>query len=204
MVASAAHNPAVARALGRAVAVVAALSSLAPAALRAQVPSAIAPMPISRAVAMAQAPGESFGLSMSSTIQTSPVIIRDSTAGTAQTYSGSVVLTPTWDLSPSRFVTLYAYVTQPLTNGATTIPASVIEASALGGTGSATGAWSAFSATVDGHPFANTLTLVDVSGKTRVVSTTEQITVRLRLNTTNLALVAGRYTGIITFGARVQ
>lgn len=180
-----------------------------PMTLRAQSPppSAIAPMPILSPFGApsfaSNAAVEVFAIAMTSTVQLTPLVIRDSTAGASQTYAGNVILAPAWDLRPTRFVTLYAYVSQPLTNGVATIPASAIEASAQGGTGTGTGAWSAFSATVDGHPYANTLTIVDVSGKTKT-SGDENITIQLRLNTTNLAIPAGVYTGIVTFGARVQ
>ena len=161
------------------------------------------PTAISRAVAAA--PGETFSLFLSTTVQTGPLTIRDSTAGAGQTYSGAVVLTPTWDLNNNRVVTLYAYVSQPFTSSTTTLASSALEASAIGGTGSANGIWTAFGATVDGHGSAVTLSQVLARGTTKTITdASERLTVGLRLNTTNRYVEPGLYTGIVTFGAYVQ
>ena len=165
--------------------------------------ASVMPTVISRA--LAAAPGETFSLLLSSTVQSGPLAIRDSTPGTTQTYSGSVVLTPTWDLNNNRVVTIYAYVSQPFTSGTGTLASSALEASALGGTGSANGAWTAFAATVDGHGTAVTLSQVLARGTTKkITDASERLTVSMRLNTTNVYLQPGLYTGIVTFGAMVQ
>ena len=165
--------------------------------------ASIMPTAISRAVAAA--PGETFSLFLSSTVQTGPLTIRDSTAGAAQAYAGSVVLTPTWDLNNNRVVTIYAYVSQPFMSSSSTLVSSALEASAIGGTGSANGIWTAFGATVDGHSSAMTLSQVLARGTTKTITdASERLTVGLRLNTTNRYVEPGLYTGIVTFGAFVQ
>ena len=168
-------------------------------------PQSASMMPTAIARAVAAAPGETFSLLLSSTVQTTALSIRDSTAGTAQTYAGSVVLTPTWDLNNNRVVTLYAFVSQPFTSSAATIASSALEASANGGSGSASGIWMAFATTVDGHGSAVTLTQVLARGTTKkITDASERLTVGLRLNTTNRTVEPGLYTGIVTFGAFVQ
>ena len=168
-------------------------------------PRSASVMPTAITRALAAAPGETFSLLLSSTVQSGPLAIRDSTPGTTQTYSGSVVLTPTWDLNNNRVVTIYAYVSQPFTSGTGTLASSALEASALGGTGSANGAWTAFAATVDGHGTAVTLSQILARGTTKTITdASERLTVSMRLNTTNLYLQPGLYTGIVTFGAMVQ
>jgi len=176
--------------------------------LSAQIPMGmhgIAPLPVSRSLSAAAAAPESFAMTLSSSVQTGPRTIQDSTAGAAQPYAGSVVLTPTWSLNNKRQVTLYAYVSQPFTSAGSTFASSVLEASATGGTGSATGAWTPFSGLVDGHLSAVTLTSVTAQGSTKDVNdASERLTVTFRLNTTNTYITAGLYTGVVTFGAYVQ
>ena len=85
------------------------------------------------------------------------------------------------------------------------LASSVLEASAIGGTGSANGAWIAFSSVVDGHISAVTLTAVTAHGTGKTVNdASERLTVTFRLNTTNTSVVPGLYTGVVTFGAYVQ
>ena len=169
------------------------------------VSTSIAPTALARSVGAAGAPGETFSLFLSSSVQSAPLTIRDSTNGATQVYSGSVVLTPTWDLNNNRQITLYAYLSQPFTSGAAVLASTVLEASATGGSGSANGIWTSFGSTVDGHGAAVTLTQLTVFGSAKKVSdASERLTVGLRLNTTNRYVEAGLYTGIVTFGARVQ
>ena len=168
-------------------------------------PQSASVMPTALTRALAAAPGETFSLLLSSTVQSGPLAVRDSTPGTTQTYSGSVVLTPMWDLNNNRVVTIYAYVSQPFTSSTGTIASSALEASALGGSGSANGAWTSFASTVDGHGTAVTLSQVLARGTTKqITDASERLTVSMRLNTTNLYLQPGFYTGIVTFGAMVQ
>jgi hypothetical protein len=179
-------------------------------ALPAQFPAPIAPtsigaMPVSRSVGAAQAPGESFAMTLSNTVQGTALTIRDSTPGASQVYSGSVSLTPTWDLNNNRVVTIYAYVSQPFTTGSASFASSLLEASATGGTGSANGVWTSFASTVDGHSSAVTLTDVIARGSNkRVIDASERIIVGLRINTTGTYIEAGRYTAVVTFGAFIQ
>lgn len=164
----------------------------------------IAPTAVSGVLA-ARAPGESFSLFLSSTVQGTPLTLRDSTAGATQTYTGSVTLTPTWDLQNNRQITIYAYLSQPFINGAMTLASTTLEASATGGSGSANGIWTAFGSTVDGHGSAVTLTQLTVFGSTKKVDdASERLTVGLRMNTSNVYVQPGLYTGIVTFGARIQ
>lgn len=192
----------------RATVLAAALLTIPARLLPAQFPvppmsASIAPTALSRVVAAA--PGETFSLFLSSTVQNGPLSIRDSTGGATQTYSGSVVLTPTWDLNNNRLVTIYAYVSQPFMSSGTTLASSALEGSAIGGTGSANGLWTSFSETVDAHGAAMTLTQVFARGPNkRVTDASERLTVGLRLNTTNRYVEPGTYTGIVTFGAHVQ
>jgi hypothetical protein len=159
--------------------------------------ASIMPTAISRAVAAA--PGETFSMFLSSTVQAGAMSVRDSTGGATQTYAGSVVLTPTWDLNNNRVVTVYAYVSQPFTSSSATISSSALEASAIGGTGSANGIWTAFAATVDGHSSGVTLTQVLARGPTKkITDASERLTVGLRLNTTNRYVEPGLYTGVVT------
>lgn len=168
-------------------------------------PRSASVMPTAISRALAAAPGETFSLLLSSTVQSGALAIRDSTPGATQTYSGSVVLTPTWDLNNNRVVTIYAYVSQPFTSSTSTLASSALEASALGGTGSANGAWTAFASTVDGHGTAVTLSQVLARGTTKTITdASERLTVSMRLNTTNLYLQPGLYTGVVTFGAMIQ
>jgi hypothetical protein len=168
-------------------------------------PQSASVMPTAISRALAAAPGETFSLLLSSTVQSGALAIQDSTPGATQTYSGSVVLTPTWDLNNNRVVTIYAYVSQPFTSSTSTLASSALEASALGGTGSANGVWTAFASTVDGHGTAVTLSQVLARGPTKkIIDASERLTVSMRLNTTNLYLQPGLYTGIVTFGAMVQ
>lgn len=171
----------------------------------AQIPGSFSATPTSSITLQAQKP-ESFGMTMSSTVQTGPLTIADSTAGASQLYSGSVTLTPTWDLANSRTVQIYAYVqTQFATAGAVTFPNSVIEASASGGSGTANGSWNPFSSSVDGHASAVLLTSVSPAGATlKVTNSSQALTVNLRLNTTNTYIEPGLYTGVVTFAAHVQ
>jgi hypothetical protein len=176
-----------------------------PRVLSAQFPQSIAPVPVARSV-MPAAPGETFAISLSSTVQNTPLTIQDNAPGASQVYSGAVVLTPTWDLNNNRQVTIYAYISQQFINASSaTLPNSVVEASATGGSGSANGAWTPFASTVDGHPSGVTLTSVLARGSNKTVSDArEAITVSLRLNTTGVYFEPGRYTGVVTFGAHVQ
>jgi hypothetical protein len=150
-------------------------------------------------------PGESFAMTLASTVQSSPLTIHDSTAPGSQTYAGSVVLTPTWVFVVNRTVQLYAYVSVQLSSGSSTIASSLLQASATGGSGTANGSWNPFSTTQDGHPDAVLLSTVIANGVRRVaVGTAQQLTVGLRLSTTNTLVEAGLYTGVVTFAARVQ
>jgi hypothetical protein len=183
----------------------AATARMLPAQIRSPMsPTGIAPVSLSRSAASA-APGESFAMTLSSSVQSTPRTISDSTAGASQPYTGSVILTPTWDLNNNRQISIYAYVSQPFTSASGTLASSVLEASAIGGTGSANGAWSAFSSVVDGHISAVTLTAVTAHGAGKTVNdASERLTVSFRLNTTNTSVVPGLYTGVVTFGAYVQ
>lgn len=150
-------------------------------------------------------PGESFAMTLASTIQSTPLAIHDSTAPASQTYTGSVVLTPTWVFVVNRIVLVYAYVSVQLTSGSSTIDPSLLQASATGGTGTADGSWNPFSTTQDGHPNAVLLSTVNANGVRRAaIGNAQQLTVGLRLSTTNTYLDAGLYTGVVTFAARVQ
>jgi hypothetical protein len=116
-----------------------------------------------------------------------------------------VVLTPTWVFVVNRTVSVYAYVSVQLTSGSSMIDPSLLQANATGGTGTANGSWNPFSTTHDGHPNAVLLSNVSANGVRRVaVGTAQQLTVGLRLSTTNTYIGAGLYTGVVTFAARVQ
>lgn len=144
-------------------------------------------------------------MTLASTIQSTPLAIHDSTAPASQTYTGSVVLTPTWVFVVNRIVLVYAYVSVQLTSGSGTIDPSLLQASATGGTGTADGSWNPFSTTQDGHPNAVLLSTVNANGVRRAaIGNAQQLTVGLRLSTTNTYLDAGLYTGVVTFAARVQ
>ena len=172
--------------------------------VEAQIPGSFAPTPSASITLQAQK-SESFAMTLSSTVQSSALAIADSTAGASQQFTGSVVLTPTWDLANNRQVQLYAYVSSAFTTGSVSLASALLEASATGGSGSASGAWSAFSSTVDGHASAVSLTSLTVSGATKkVTNTSERVTVGFRLNTTNTYVDPGTYTGIVTFAAHVQ
>jgi hypothetical protein len=178
---------------------------LLPAQIRSPMsPTGIAPVSLARSAASA-APGESFAMALSSSVQSTPRAISDSTPGASQPYTGSVMLTPTWDLNNNRQISIYAYVSQPFTSASGTLASSVLEASAIGGSGSANGAWNPFSSVVDGHIAGVTLTDLMVHGAGKTVNdASERLTVTFRLNTTNTAVVPGIYTGVVTFGAHVQ
>ena len=85
----------------------------------AQIPGSFLAAPGS--VTLAAAKGESFALTLSSTVQASALTIADSTAGASQAFSGSVVLTPDWDLTNNRVVTVYAYVSTPFTSASSSL-----------------------------------------------------------------------------------
>ena len=170
----------------------------------AQIPGSFSATPTAAVTLQAQKV-ESFSMTLSSTVQATPLAIADSTAGASQTYTGAVTLTPHWDLANNRVVTIYGYVSQQFTTGSVTFPNSVLEASATGGTGSANGSWNAFASTVDGHTSAVTLTAVTATGANQKVTNASQaLSVSLRLNTTNTYIQPGTYTGIVTFAAHVQ
>lgn len=149
---------------------------------------------------------ESFSMTVTSTVQATALAIADSTAGASQTYTGNVVLTPTWDLASGRSVTIYGYVSSPFTTpGAVTFASSLLEASATGGSGTANGSWNAFASTVNTQPNAVQLTKVTASGATQKVTNSSQaLTVGLRLNTSNTYVQPGTYTGVVTFAAVIQ
>jgi hypothetical protein len=169
----------------------------------AQIPGSFTASP--GGVNLAAAKGESFAMTLSSTVQAGALTIADSTAGASQAFSGSVVLTPDWDLTNNRVVTVYAYVSTPFTSASSALASSLLEASATGGSGSADGSWNAFGSTVDGHASAVTLTQVTASGANRkVTGVEERLTVGLRLNTTNTYVEPGSYSAVVTFAARVQ
>jgi hypothetical protein len=170
----------------------------------AQIPGSFSPTPSASITLQAQK-SESFAMTLSSTVQSGALAIADSTAGASQAFTGTVVLTPSWDLANNRQVTLYAYVSSAFTTGSLNLASSLLEASATGGTGSANGSWNAFSSTVDGHANGVALTSVTATGSSKKVSgTAERVTVGFRLNTTNTYIDPGTYTGIVTFAARVQ
>lgn len=172
--------------------------------VEAQIPGSFSPTPTASITLQAQK-NESFAMTLSSTVQAGPLTIADSTAGASQQFSGSLVLTPTWDLANNRQVEIYGYVSSAFTTGSVSLASSLLEASATGGTGSANGSWNAFSATVDGHASAVSLTSLTVSGASKkVTGTSERLTVGFRLNTTNTYVDPGLYTGVVTFAARVQ
>jgi hypothetical protein len=174
------------------------------AAAEAQIPGSFSPTPTASITLQAQK-NESFAMTLSSTVQAGPLTIADSTAGASQPFSGSLVLTPTWDLANNRQVEIYGYVSSAFTTGSVSLASSLLEASATGGTGSANGSWNPFSATVDGHASAVSLTSLTVSGASKkVTGTSERLTVGFRLNTTNTYVDPGLYTGVVTFAARVQ
>jgi hypothetical protein len=169
----------------------------------AQIPGSFLAAP--GTVTLAAAKGESFAMTLSSTVQASALAIADSTAGASQAFSGSVVLTPDWDLTNNRVVTVYAYVSTPFTSASSSLASSLLEASATGGSGSANGSWNAFASTVDGYANAVTLTQVTATGANKKASgATERLTVGLRLNTTNTYVEPGNYSAVVTFAARVQ
>lgn len=171
---------------------------------KGQIPGSFSPTPSASITLQAQK-SEAFAMTLSSTVQSSALAIADSTGGASQQFTGSVVLTPTWDLANNRQVQLYSYVSSVFSTGSTTLASSLLEASATGGTGSANGSWNAFSSTVDGHAEAVALTSLTVSGSSKkVTGTSERLTVGFRLNTTNTYVEPGTYTGIVTFAARVQ
>lgn len=182
----------------------AALLLVAAGSVEAQIPGSFSPTPTASITLQAQK-NESFAMTLSSTVQAGPLTIADSTAGASQQFTGSLVLTPTWDLANNRQVEIYGYVSSAFTTGSASLASSLLEASATGGTGSANGSWSAFSATVDGHASAVSLTSLTVSGASKkVTGTSERLTVGFRLNTTNTYVDPGLYTGVVTFAARVQ
>lgn len=182
----------------------AALLLVAAGAVEAQIPGSFSPTPTASITLQAQK-NESFAMTLSSTVQAGPLTIADSTAGASQQFTGSLVLTPTWDLANNRQVEIYGYVSSAFTTGSVSLASSLLEASATGGTGSANGSWNAFSATVDGHASAVSLTSLTVSGASKkVTGTSERLTVGFRLNTTNTYVDPGLYTGVVTFAARVQ
>jgi hypothetical protein len=171
---------------------------------QAQIPGSFSPTPSASITLQAQK-SESFAMTLASTVQSSALAIADSTAGASQAFTGSVVLTPTWDLANNRQVTIYAYVSSAFTTGSASLASSLLEASATGGSGSANGSWNAFSSTVDGHASGVSLTSLTATGASKkVTGTGERVTVGLRLNTTNTYVEPGLYTGIVTFAARVQ
>lgn len=173
-------------------------------AAAAQIPGSFSPTPSASITLLAQK-NESFAMTLASTVQAGALAIADSTGGASQAFSGSVVLTPSWDLANNRQVTMYAYVSSAFSTGAVSLASSLLEASATGGTGSASGAWNAFSSTVDGHANAVALTDLTVTGARKKVSdVSERVTVGFRLNTTNTYVEPGLYTGVVTFAARVQ
>ena len=182
----------------------AALLLVAAGSVEAQIPGSFSPTPTASITLQAQK-NESFAMTLSSTVQAGPLTIADSTAGASQQFTGSLVLTPTWDLANNRQVEIYSYVSSAFTTGSVSLASSLLEASATGGTGSANGSWNAFSATVDGHASAVSLTSLTVSGASKkVTDTSERLTVGFRLNTTNTYVDPGLYTGVVTFAARVQ
>lgn len=182
----------------------AALLLVAAGSVEAQIPGSFSPTPTASITLQAQK-NESFAMTLSSTVQAGPLTIADSTAGASQQFTGSLVLTPTWDLANNRQVEIYSYVSSAFTTGSVSLASSLLEASATGGTGSANGSWNAFSATVDGHASAVSLTSLTVSGASKkVTGTSERLTVGFRLNTTNTYVDPGLYTGVVTFAARVQ
>lgn len=148
---------------------------------------------------------ESFSMTVSSTVQATPLTIADSTAGASQTYTGNVTLTPTWDLASGRVVTIYGYVSSQFSTGTVTFANSLLEASATGGTGTANGSWNAFGSTVNSTPSAVQLTQVTASGANlKVTGAGQALTVGLRLNTTATHIQPGTYTGVVTFAALIQ
>ena len=170
----------------------------------AQIPGSFSPTPSASITLQAQK-SESFAMTLSSTVQSSPLAIADSTAGASQQFTGSLVLTPTWDLANNRQVQVYGYVSSAFTTGSVSFTSALLEASATGGTGSANGSWNPFSSTVDGHASAVSLTSLTVTGASRkVTGTSERLTVGFRLNTTNTYVEPGLYTGVVTFAAHVQ
>ena len=183
----------------------AALTLVATATLaQAQIPGSFAPTPSANITLLAQK-SEAFAMTLSSSVQATALAIADSTAGASQQFTGSVILTPTWDLANNRQVTVYAYVSSAFTTGVVSLASSLLEASATGGTGSANGSWNAFSSTVDGHASAVSLTSLTATGaKKKVTGNGEQVTVGFRLNTTNTYVEPGLYTGVVTFAAHVQ
>src|SRR6185503_905400 len=124
----------------------AALLLVAAGSVEAQIPGSFSPTPTASITLQAQK-NESFAMTLSSTVQAGPLTIADSTAGASQQFTGSLVLTPTWDLANNRQVEIYSYVSSAFTTGSVSLASSLLEASATGGTGSANGSWNAFSAT---------------------------------------------------------
>jgi hypothetical protein len=172
--------------------------------VEAQIPGSFSPTPTASITLQAQK-SESFAMTLASTVQSSALAIADSTAGASQQFTGSLVLTPTWDLANNRQVQIYGYVSSAFTTGSVSLASSLLEASATGGTGNANGSWNAFSSTVDGHASAVSLTSLTATGASKkVTGTGERLTVGFRLNTTNTYVEPGLYTGIVTFAARVQ
>ena len=172
--------------------------------VEAQIPGSFSPTPSASITLQAQK-AESFAMTLASTVQGTPLTIADSTGGASQVFTGSLVLTPTWDLANNRQVQIYGYVSSAFTTGSASLASSLLEASATGGTGSANGSWNPFSSTVDGHGSAVALTSLTVSGASKkVTGTGERLTVGFRLNTTDTYVEPGLYSGIVTFAARVQ
>ena len=173
-------------------------------AVEAQIPGSFAPTPSASITLQAQK-AESFAMTLSSTVQASALSIADSTGGASQQFTGSLVLTPTWDLANNRQVQIYGYVSSAFTTGSASLANSLLEASATGGTGSANGSWNPFSSTIDGHASAVSLTSLTASGASKkVTGVGERLTVGFRLNTTNTYVDPGLYSGVVTFAARVQ
>ena len=166
----------------------------------------VAPADVSTAaVALAASKAEFLGLSIvGNTV--SAITVADS-SNTGQTF-GTITLQPEWDLSPSRFVTIYAYVSAQLTSGTNTIANSSLEADA-NTNGTATG-YVAFGSVNTAHGVTNSnaviLRDINVTGKSKVTSsqTAERTAVTLRLNTTGQHIMPGSYSGSVTFVAHVQ
>jgi len=157
------------------------------------------------AVALAASKAEFLGLSIvGNTV--SAITVADS-SNTGQTF-GTITLQPEWDLGPTRFVTVYAYVSAQLTSGTNTIANSSLEADA-NTNGTATG-FVAFGSVNTAHGVTNSnaviLRDINVTGKTKVTSgqTAERTAVTLRLNTTGQHVMPGSYSGSVTFVAHVQ
>ena len=171
-------------------------------AVAAQIPGTYTAAPT---ITLQAQKAESFAMTVSSTVQATPLTIADSTAGASQVYTGNVTLTPTWDLASGRVVTIYGYVSSQFSTGTVTFANNLLEASATGGSGTANGSWNAFGSTVNSTPSAVQLTQVTASGANmKVTGAAQALTVGLRINTTATHIQPGTYTGVVTFAALIQ